>query len=414
MIAFALLVAASLLGPAAAASVEAVALQVEPKVSLIDAPVRIRVRGVRPQALVTLRARATDRYGKPWESWATFRSDSSGRVDLQHTRPLRGTYARRDGMGLFWSMRPIGRRFGRQIVAMHPAAMARVKLSLTESGRTLAHARIARRIFAASMSLQSQSVASHGFVGRFATPSRGRKPAVLCLGGSNGGTPCGLIAPLLASHGYPTLALAYFRAPGLPRELKRIPLEYFARALRWLQRQPGVDPSKLVILGASRGGEAALLLGATYPRLIHAVAAYVPSAVVFGSFPNGGSPAWTLRGKAVPYIQRDLNDARAIIRVERISGPLFLVSGVQDLVWPSSLYAGEIVSRLKAHNRTSVTSLVYPRAGHAVADAVPYVPFSTAGSGQYGRLPMGGSVAADSAARAHSWPRLLSFLQRLE
>ena len=31
-------------------------------------------------------------------------------------------------------------------------------------------------------------------------------------------------------------------------------------------------------MGASRGGEAALLLGADFPDLIHAVAAYVPSS----------------------------------------------------------------------------------------------------------------------------------------
>jgi hypothetical protein len=48
-------------------------------------------------------------------------------------------------------------------------------------------------------------------------------------------------ASLLAMNGYPALALAYFAAPGLPATLAGVPLEYFARAVRLLRAQPGVD-----------------------------------------------------------------------------------------------------------------------------------------------------------------------------
>lgn len=102
------------------------------------------------------------------------------------------------------------------------------------------------------------------------------------LGGSEGGLPCDSEPSLLASHGFPTLALAYFGVPGLPSHLRLIPLEYFRRAFEWLGRQPGVDPAKLVVLGISRGGEAALLLGSTYPDLVHGVAEYVGSSKVLG------------------------------------------------------------------------------------------------------------------------------------
>jgi hypothetical protein len=52
-----------------------------------------------------------------------------------------------------------------------------------------------------------------------------RRPALLIFGGSEGGLSGTLIAALLAAHGYPALALAYFNAPGLPATLSDIPLE---------------------------------------------------------------------------------------------------------------------------------------------------------------------------------------------
>lgn len=73
---------------------------------------------------------------------------------------------------------------------------------------------------------------------------------MLVLGGSEGGDSVSVVdtAGILAAHGYPTLALAYFKEPGLPSALERIPLEYFARALRMLRRQPDVDPAHLVVI----------------------------------------------------------------------------------------------------------------------------------------------------------------------
>ena len=66
--------------------------------------------------------------------------------------------------------------------------------------------------------------------GVLALPPAGSSPrvAVLAIGGSGGGVGMAADAALLASHGYPALALAYFHHPGRPDQLQDIPLEYFA------------------------------------------------------------------------------------------------------------------------------------------------------------------------------------------
>jgi dienelactone hydrolase len=194
----------------------------------------------------------------------------------------------------------------------------------------------------------------------------------------------------------------------LPQELQNIPLEYFQSALRWLAQQPGVDPGKLVVAGGSRGGEAALLLGTVYPELIHGVVSYVGSSVVWGTRYSFGAPnpeeaSWTLGGQPVPFAT-GFDDAQAVIKVERIAGPILLVSARLDDGWPSSIMADKIVRRLQEHQRTDYTSLVYYEAGHAVGAAIPNVPVGAWG---------GGTLAGDAHARADSWPKLLAFLDRL-
>jgi dienelactone hydrolase len=195
------------------------------------------------------------------------------------------------------------------------------------------------------------TVAADGMYGRWYTPSDLKRsaPAVVVVGGSNGGLRIAPFARAFASYGYPALALAYFKAPGLPNELRDIPLEYFEHAITFAKSQSGV--SRVVVVGASRGGEAALLLGSTYPKLIGGVIGIVPAYQV-----NGG---WTLRGTEIPY--------DTPIRVERIHGPILTASGGRDMVWSSSVYTDQIELRLRdAHFRYPHERLDYPTEGHGL------------------------------------------------
>ena len=98
----------------------------------------------------------------------------------------------------------------------------------------------------------------------------GPRPTVIVLSGSLGGMMEGTAA-VLSSQGFAALAIAYFGVDPLPPELVEVPLEYFAEVIAWLKEQPAVDPDRIAVMGVSKGGELAVLLGATYPEDIKAV-----------------------------------------------------------------------------------------------------------------------------------------------
>lgn len=307
-------------------------------------------------------------------------------------------------MGLFQWMRLSGSRTPLNQQALLPASRSTVTLAAHIDGQSVVSKSMVRRTRAIGVSVRFTTLAHQGFIGCYDAPkgTKRPRPAVLFIGGSSGGLPCGYVQSLLASHGYPTLGLAYFGVPGLPQDLERIPLEYFQRALRWLAKQPGVDPKRLIPLGISRGGEAALLVGVSYPSLVHGAAEYVGGAIV-GMSPHASNiPAWTENGKALP--------TGAPIQVWKIKGPLFLAGAGDDSFGDSTGAVETITAALKAHHRHDYTALTYKNAGHGLGSMVPYLPFGNAYERFGVPTSFGGTLTADAAARADSWSKLLRFL----
>ena len=389
-----------------------VTVLVSPAASGADQPVSITVSGLTPGTAVTLRLHSTDAEHVTWSSSATFRASPAGSVDPARMTARSGSYTGRSAMGLFWSMRPSASGSGSSYYwpGTRPETF---DLSVSGDGSMLASARLTRRWLVASG--RAETVAGTGFYGDYfvppPVPAGKRHPAVLIIGGSQGGLSSTILAAALASHGYPALAIAYFGAPGLPASLQNIPLEYFAGALRWLRRQPQVDPARLLTLGISFGSEAALLLGAHYPGLVHGVIGAVPSGVTTSPCPHCDYPAWTLHGRPLPYTRQfdapAPADAAAVIPVERIDGPVFLVCGGADQSWASCGYAKAIMSLLASHHDHYPRRLAaYPAAGHAVGYLVPYLP----GAGIPSPGDGGATADANPAATAAVWPRLLRFL----
>ncbi|MBV9322667.1 MAG: acyl-CoA thioesterase/BAAT N-terminal domain-containing protein [Chloroflexi bacterium] len=418
-------------------------IHVDPPRSMVDEPLRIWLDGFEPGQRVTLRASQTDDLARTWRAHATFVADANGRIDVSAQAPVSGTYADADAMGLIWSMQlaadePNQAPFFRKEPTPLPIEVV-AEVDAAAVARTAAE-----RVYVAD-GVERIPVHEDGLVGTlFVPPGHGPHPVVITLSGSGGGlSESG--AALYASHGYAGFALAYFNYADLPPDLIEIPLEYFETGIRWVQRQSTLDGDRIGVSGTSRGGELVLLLGATFPA-VRAVIAYVPSGIVHGGIARSGvrgaSPAWTFHGEAVPYLQprperlsaeppappkgepipltprflRNLEDQeaaeRAEIPVERINGPVLLISGKDDAMWPSERMAEIARRRLEAHHFPHpYKHLAYAGAGHMIG--TPYLPTTVLAS----RHPLtgevfayGGTPKAYAAAREDSWREILKML----
>lgn len=273
----------------------------------------------------------------------------------------------------------------------------------------------------------------------------GPHPGVLVLHGSGGARGYeGTYAAMLAEHGYTVLCVEYFGAPDTRNALLEIPLEEFRDAGEWLLDRSDVAGDRVGVVGFSRGGEAALAVGSAFDN-VGAVVAYVPSGYRWQapSWMDGVDPkrpTWTLDGEAPPYLaieeyvrpDDDIGDAlgadgddptrlalerstarereRAAIRVEAIDGPVLLISGGRDTIWPSETLASHAADRLTEHDHPwQFEHCRNPAAGHAIR-----VPYRFDGdTDPAGTHAYGGTHAANARAATRAWQRTLSYLDRL-
>jgi dienelactone hydrolase len=285
--------------------------------------------------------------------------------------------------------------------------------------------------------METIAVRECDIVANFHCPSTsGTHPGVIVIGGAGGGLEsANAVGSLLADAGYAALALAYFGLEDLPTRLEEVPLEYFKQAIEYMRSHPSVAASKIGLIGTSKGGEGALLVSATY-REIGAVVAYSPSHVVFQGIAETGlnettaKSSWTLDSKPVPFVPFRLNYdcidrygfylglylgslqdqhavERAAIPVEHINGPILLLSGTEDTVWPASTMCEQAIKRLRQHQfGFQFQHLKYEGAGHLVAGLSRLTP---ARSPQAQAMTLGGTEGANTAARDDAWTQVRGF-----
>ncbi len=290
----------------------------------------------------------------------------------------------------------------------------------------------------------SSCSAAKAFTGTICAPvASGKYPAIVLLGGSEGGDSMSHAAAQFAQRSDVAVSVAYFKMPGLPQTLENVPVEIVGTAIDALSKRADVDPNRIAVMGLSKGGELALLAASTYPK-VHAVVADVPSPFAWQGIAQGAGPAessWTLGGKPVPYVsyssamgeqfqnafmnhqpldlrkgydaamqQNAADIPHAMFHLENIRGPVLMLAADDDQIWNSVAQCRLGMQYLLNHHHPYADQfLSYAGAGHIFLFASPDRPLTQAPMGPM-TLLLGGSARANVDAANQAWPKIYSFL----
>ncbi len=205
---------------------------------------------------------------------------------------------------------------------------------------------------------------------------KNNQPLIVAFGGSQGGNTWtepywAAMREEFLAQGYAVLSIGYFNTSTTPPKLDRISLDAIYDTIIQVSKHPQINREKIALLGTSKGGELVLNLASRYPA-IDAVVALVPAHI---TFPAGGTltntSSWMYHRQQVPAVEVPLAALwqflkgntqkglmlilkkekyweKAAIAVEKIKGPILLLSAVDDEAWPSHYMSERIVDRLKA------------------------------------------------------------------
>ena len=218
------------------------------------------------------------------------------------------------------------------------------------------------------------------------------QPLIVGLGGSEGGNAWASdywkkTRDQFIKKGYAFLAIGYFGAKGTSDTLNKISINQVHDAIMVATKNKGINKNKIAIIGGSRGGDLALLIG-SYFRDIKCVVAIVPSHVAFPGHTNHfTTSAWTFNKKELPYVpvneeaipflmKHDLRgtytamlkdsiaEEKALIKVEKINGPILLLSATKDDHIPSVEMCDKMIARLKTNKFKNVNKHIVINGGH--------------------------------------------------
>ncbi|MEM8669458.1 MAG: acyl-CoA thioester hydrolase/BAAT C-terminal domain-containing protein [Planctomycetota bacterium] len=391
----------------------------EPRV--VGTPTTLKLTGLQPNSEVEIYVEVVDRYGRTWTSTSSYLVPEGGTVDPANAVPLKAAWSNADPLGPFWS--PLRKTLSDAHPRPESGNAERTIVSAIVNGRAVATDSILR--FFRMPDVEEKDVSDDGLVGKLFTPGlKGRLPAVIVVPGSGGGIPTGL-SEHLASRGYVALALAIFGEPGLPPDLESIPLEYCDGAIDWLKKQPFVDPRRIGLVGGSKGGELALLVGSRRSDLA-AVVAGVPSTYVFQSINDQWrkTSSWSREGVDLPFVgyaasarfrkSGILNDLytdslaanateEARIPIEKIAAPVLMITGKDDRTWPSTTMCDKAIAALDETGRKRFRHLSYADVGHELFTP-GYRPTSWSER-------VGGTRQGQATAQADAWGEFLRFLE---
>lgn len=400
-----------------------------PQESWVGDPLPVAFESLPPDRPVTVHARVRDGMERVFIATARYETDADGRISAG-TTPAAGTFDPTDRM-LLHRFRPDPPADPSFFVASDDPAFT-IELEVRADDDRLAGARTRRRYRHPKVDTEPIDGSMAGVY--YDPPGPGPHPGIVALDGAGPGIdlPGPGFGHLLASRGCAVCWLQPERASGVPDDETKIPLERFAAAFDWLADQPGVADAPFGLLGRSRGS-VGVLNAASLDGRIAAVAAISPSPFTFPAALGAGSAArWTIQGELIETVPphpdaddpaeaardsadqyrkaihaatpEDLADARAPI--EHSTGPVTLVSGARDDVWPATLFGESIVTDLVDH-ATPVRHVVGGDAGHRIG--MPYVNYAAADAD-----PGGGTARGNADVAARAWPALLDTYSALD
>jgi len=205
-----------------------------------------------------------------------------------------------------------------------------------------------------------------------------KQPLVVGLGGSEGGNAWTKnywkkTRNQFIEEGYAFLAIGYFGCKNTSEILDKIAIDAVYNSINTAVKNKKINNKKIAVIGGSRGADLALLLASYYSSITCVIGISSSHAVFPGHTQQFNSSCWTINGKELPFIpvneeaipflmKRDLRGAfeamlkdtvaeqKALIKVEKINGPILILSGTNDEIIPAVEMGKKIMGRLKENN----------------------------------------------------------------
>lgn len=203
-----------------------------------------------------------------------------------------------------------------------------------------------------------------------------KQPLIVAFGGGSGGNDWERNylkdkRDSLLAHRFAVLAIGYFKTTNSPGSLDRISLNAIADTIMNIaKRTPQLDTARILLMGASKGAELVLNLASRY-SCFKGVIVLSSSHVSFPAITlSANTSSWMYDDKEVTYapapfktawpaLKGDLHSAfsmmlentdevaQAEIEVEKINGPILIISADQDEQWPATKMSQQLVERLE-------------------------------------------------------------------
>ncbi|SDZ19496.1 Dienelactone hydrolase [Evansella caseinilytica] len=406
-----------------------------PDIGRVDEPLQLHMEGLIPREPVKMTLTMDHEEIGLWNASTITHADEQGRLIIGGQKKKESNIL----MKLIQNLRPIDGGLPQCSHSKEQLKPLTYYLDIKAAESLITESRTVTRLFKEDF-VEEESVSAGPLSGTFYFPNIKKKlPGIIIFGGLLDTSPHELGA-LLASNGYGALVADYVDFQEERTSPVNMPLETIDHFIQWLQQHPLTAGKQIVVFGSSKGAELALL-SASRNKAVSGVVAYsAPCHVVQCSTIQKPNIRWTENGRTLPsiksgkitafvekviryYLRRKADSTadvfkqeveryenkgktEAHIQVEKINGPILLISGGSDGLWPSAWMGQKIVSRLEAAAFPyDVKHVTYPHAGHIfVQPYLPALPHTDA------PVSLGGAPADNADAGERAWLETLEFL----